>query len=200
MSIDANPAARTDEELALKVAAGSLSCFEELVCRYTPRLFHFFRPRINTDQDVEDLVQETFFKTYRNIDRYDPEFRFSTWIYTVAVRLAVSHYRKRKPAAPAYEPPTEEVSPEQLVIQRQESRNFWAFAKKLNPKQYQTLWLRYAEDMSTKEIAAVLHLTPVQVRVLLHRGRSNLAKLFDRLPAVPAVTEGAKIRRKVSNA
>jgi RNA polymerase sigma-70 factor (ECF subfamily) len=198
MNTEANIASITDEELALKVAAGSLSCFEELVCRYTPRLFHFFRPRIDTDQDVEDLVQETFFKTYRNIDRYDPEFRFSTWIYTVAVRLAVSHYRKRKRAVPAYELPAEEVTPEQLVIRRQESRNFWARAKKLSSRQYQTIWLRYAEDMSTKEIGAVLRLTPVQVRVLLHRGRSNLAKIFSLPPAIPTATEGTKVRQKVT--
>ncbi len=197
MNTDAHPAALTDEELALAVAAGSLPSFEELVSRYTPRLFHFLRPRINTDQDVEDLVQETFFKTYRNIDRYDPEFRFSTWIYTVAVRLAVSHYRKRKPAVSAFELPAEEATPEQLVIRRQESRNFWACAKKLNPRQYQTLWLRYAEELSTKEIAAVLRLTPVQVRVLLHRGRSNLAKFFSR---AQAATERAEVRQKVSNA
>ncbi len=168
----------SDEELALRVAGGSRSAYEELVCRYTPRLFHFFRSRLGSDQDAQDLVQETFLKSYRAMGRFDPEWKFSTWIYTTATRLAISHYRKqgKKLSSPPWTHP--ESSPEICVIEKQEAQSLWSHARQLRRKQYQTLWLRYAEEMSTREIAEVLRITPVQVRVLLHRGRSNLAKLI----------------------
>ena len=187
----------SDEELALQVAAGSRPSYEELVCRYTPRLFHFLRARIGSDQDTEDLVQETFLKSYRNIGRYDPKWKFSTWIYTVALRLAISHYRSRKTPGTAQEPLSREADPADQVIRKQESRNIWSLARGLKRKQFQSLWLRYAEDLSTQEIAEVLSVTPVQVRVLLHRGRTNLAKLYNRPGGAGELAEGTAARQKV---
>lgn len=187
----------TDEELALMVASGSRPSYEELVCRYTPRLFHFLRARIGSDQDTEDLIQETFLKTYRNIERYDPKWKFSTWIYTVALRLAISYYRTRKRPGITQDPVSHEAGPEDQMIQKQESRNIWSAARRLKSKQYQSLWLRYAEDMSTREIAEVLSVTPVQVRVLLHRGRTNLAKFFSRPGAAGELAEGTAVRQKI---
>ena len=181
----------SDEELALKCAAGDRSAYEELVCRYTSRLFHFLLPKIRSDQDVEDLVQETFLKTFSNIDRYNPEWRFSTWIYTTAGRLAISHYRRRKPEAVSRECRAREPGPEERVIQEQERQNIWITARQLSRKQYQTLWLRYTEDMPVKEIAQVLRMTPVQVRVLLHRARLKLADLYKKDPSLQEEKEHA---------
>jgi RNA polymerase sigma-70 factor (ECF subfamily) len=187
----------TDEELALRVAAGSRPCYEELVYRYTSRLFHFLRARIGSDQDTEDLVQETFLKTYRNIERYDPEWKFSTWIYTVALRLSISFYRSRKKPGTPQELQSREPNPEDLVIQKQESQNIWSLARGLKRKQFQSLWLRYAEDMSTQEIAELLRVTPVQVRVMLHRGRTNLAKLYNRPGRAGELAKGTAAQQKV---
>jgi RNA polymerase sigma-70 factor (ECF subfamily) len=89
----------TDEELAVRAQAGSRPCFEELVYRYSHRLFHYFRHKMSNDQDIEDLVQETFLKAYQNIRRFSPEYKFSTWFYTIASRLAISYFR-REGAAP----------------------------------------------------------------------------------------------------
>lgn len=181
----------SDEELALRCAAGDRQAYEELVCRYTPRLYHFLLPKIGSDQDVEDMVQETFLKTFRNIDRYNPEWRFSTWIYTAAGRLAISHYRRRRPASVTRECRTLEQGPEERIIAKQERRNIWKAARQLSRKQYQTLWLRYTEDMPIKEIAQVLRMTPVQVRVHLHRARLNLAALYQKRTGIEEETKHA---------
>ena len=87
-------AEKTDEELARDARAGSRRSFEELACRYKRRLFVYLRPRLGSDEDAEDMVQDTFLKLYRNIDRYDPAYRFSTWLYTSANRLAIDSFRK----------------------------------------------------------------------------------------------------------
>ncbi len=86
----------TDEELALEAQVGSRRCFEVLIARYSSKLFHFLHPKISNVSDIEDIIQETFFKLYKNILRYDPQWKFSTWIYTAVNRQPISHYRSQK--------------------------------------------------------------------------------------------------------
>ena len=188
----------SDEELASKVSAGSHSFFEELVYRYSPRLFHFLRHKVNTDQDIEDLIQETFLKAFRNIDRYDPDWKFSTWLYTIAVRLSISDYRSKKAKDPSFVPIPTSPEPEEIVIQKEESQNIWILARTLKKEQYEALWLRYAEDMSIKEIAKVMKKTQIYTRVLLHRARLNLAKRFSQ-PVYSENTAGTvPVKHKLS--
>ena len=165
----------SDEEIATRAAEGSLGSFEELVFRYGTRLRHFLRHKIQTDQDIEDLVQETFLKAFRNIARFDPEQKFSTWLYTIAVRQTISHYRMKRSRA-LLMPKNPTLDPQETMIQKEQSQNLWRLAKTLQPKEFEALWLRYAEDMSVKDIAQVMKKKPITVRVLLHRARLNLAK------------------------
>lgn len=169
----------SDEELASRVAAGSCFLFEELVSRYSRRLFHFLRHRTETDQDIEDMVQETFLKAFRSIDRFNPEWRFSTWLFTIAVRSAISRHRSNQKMSPDPTAASSLPDPEEIVIQKQESQNIWELASLLTKKEYEALWLRYAEDMSIKEIAKITKKKPASVRVLLYRARLNLAKRID---------------------
>ncbi len=107
----------TDEELAVRAQAGSRPCFEELVYRYSHRLFHFFRHKMSNDQDIEDLVQETFLKAYLNISRFNLEYKFSTWFYTIASRLAISYYRKKGAVCPTQDatPSAEKIRDDETV-------------------------------------------------------------------------------------
>ncbi|MBN1272308.1 MAG: RNA polymerase sigma factor [Candidatus Aminicenantes bacterium] len=169
----------SDEELALRAGTGSRPCFEELVSRYSSRLFYFIRKRIATDEDAEDIVQETFLKVFRAIDRYEPKAKFSTWLYTAAYRQAISHYRASAVRKQKILPEKCDSGPEEAYQKKQESQHLWEQAEKLKSDQYQVLWLKYAEDLSIKDISRVLRKKPVTVRVLLHRARLELARLLD---------------------
>ncbi|MCP5051077.1 MAG: sigma-70 family RNA polymerase sigma factor [bacterium] len=175
----------TDEELARDARSGSNGCFDELVVRYGTRLYQFLRKRLPTDQDAEDLAQETFIKAYRNIDRYDHTWNFSTWLYTIASRLAVSHYRTKRwklTNMTQSDLPTDlstSATPDDFLARSENSRNLWNVARTLKPEFYEALWLRYVEEMSMKEIAAVMNKPQISVRVLLHRARLKLTRRFD---------------------
>jgi len=175
----------SDEELASKVATGSRSSFEELVSRYSSRLFYFLRHRFKTEQDTEDLIQETFLKAFRNIDRFNPERKFSTWLYTIAIRQAISRFRSEKKRSTSLDPSPSPPNPQDIVIQKEESQNIWYLASELGKKQYEALWLHYGEDMPIKDMARILNKTPITVRVLLHRARLNLGKRMD-----PSIASG----------
>jgi RNA polymerase sigma-70 factor (ECF subfamily) len=169
----------SDEELASRVAAGSRSLFEELIERYSSRLYYYLRHRFKTDQDIEDLIQDTFLKAFRNIDRFNPERKFSTWLYTIAIRLAISRFRSEKSRSKHPQPAPKIPDPQDIVIQKQESQNIWHLASKLGKRQYEALWLHYGEDMPIKEMAKILNKKPITVRVLLHRARLNLGKRME---------------------
>ncbi len=169
------------EELALQVQQGSKVGFTELVNRFGPRLLGYFRQKINSREDCEDLVQETFVKAYRNIHRYDPARSFDPWLFTIGARLVIDHLRSADRCRKAQISSVQETGsdPYALAAGRDEMASLWSHARRLPLKQQDALWLRYVEEMSIKEIAHVLGLTMVHVKVLLFRARSRLAKKFD---------------------
>jgi RNA polymerase sigma-70 factor (ECF subfamily) len=173
------------EELALRSQQGCQECFEELVERYNVRLYQFLRSRTAGVQDAEDLVQDTFVKAYRNIHRYRTSWRFSTWLFTIGSRLATSHHRSllRRQAVAKIE--AKNINPADTTVQQETFDGLWAIARDLSKDQYQALWLKYAEDMSIKEIAKVLKKTQVGVKVLLYRARTNLARRLRNIAAEP---------------
>ncbi len=172
----------TDEELALEAQTGSRRCFEELIARYSPKLFHFLRPKISNVSDVEDIIQETFYKLYKNIFRYDPQWRFSTWIYTAVNRQAISHYRSKKNKSIQGIPVQTDADPAEILIRETQNQNLWRLARNLKANQYEALWLRYVEDLSLKEIARIMRKSHTAARLLLHRARLNLGKQFQKDP------------------
>jgi RNA polymerase sigma-70 factor (ECF subfamily) len=168
---------KSDEELAREARAGSRRSFEELACRYKRRLFVYLRPRLASDEDAEDMVQDTFLKLYRNIASYDPAYRFSTWLYTSASRLAIDSFR-RSAATRGTVGIDENLQIADPASSRDTERprlGLWEAARALGADKYRVLWLRYGEDMSIEEIAAVVGRTKISVRVLLHRARTTLA-------------------------
>jgi len=192
----------TAEELAIEAKGGSKAHFSELVNRYGPRLYHFLRHKVSRDEDAEDLVQNTLVKAYQNLHRYNPSHLFSAWIFTIGRREAISYYRaqQRRRERPEPAPPEAVPNPLEMIIHREEKDNLWKRARQLPEKQYDALWLRYAEDMSVKEIAKVLSLTQIHIKVLLYRGRSQLAKLHQQTeptvqPAERYIMQNVECRR-----
>jgi RNA polymerase sigma-70 factor, ECF subfamily len=179
---EAKAGVRSPEHLALRAAEGSLEAYGELVRRFELRLFNFLLRRTGSRADAEDLTQEAFIRAWERIHRYEPKWRFSTWLFTIAARLAVSHHRKRRPTLRWVE---EDDSQSPLSVDREDDRNagarLWSIAGRvLTPEQHTALWLRYAEDMGIDEIAAVLKKSQVGVRVMLFRARQVLAEQMER--------------------
>ena len=179
------------EELAWRAQQGCQASFTELVPRYAPRLHVFLRRKTRPHHEVEDLVQDTFVKAYQNLDQYNRTWKFSTWLFTIATHLAVSHHRKRQSADGLLCRHARIPAPDEYDRRQEESESLWAMAAELPTGQHQALWLRYAEDMSVKEIAAAMGRSQVCVRVLLYRARVSIARrLKERTEAVTTVRSG----------
>lgn len=181
-TIVAPPNDQSPEELALRARDGSLAAFADLVRLFEGRLINFLLRRVPTAQDAEDLAQEAFVRAWTHIADYDPRWRFSTWLFTIASRLAISQQRRAALVRPAHEALVNAqrgLEPEHAgdaMITREAFDLVWQIAEqKLSRDQISALWLRYAEDCSIGEIATILRKSQVGVRVMLFRARQTIS-------------------------
>ncbi|MHC4111410.1 MAG: RNA polymerase sigma factor [Planctomycetota bacterium] len=174
-----NLRALSAEELARRSQQGCRESFAELVERHGIRLFRYLRYKTNNLQDAEDLVQESFIRAYENIHRYKNSWKFSTWLFTIATRLAYSHFRRSRSFQTIGRIESSAPEPGQMLVEKETQQSLWALARELSMNQYQALWLKYGQDMSIKEIADVLRKSQVNVKVLLYRARINLGKRLE---------------------
>lgn len=87
---------QTDAEVVAAVLKGDQELYGELVKRYQGRLVNYLCRLLRSVQEAEDLAQEVFFKLYKALDRYDPKYKFSTWLFRVAQNAAIDRIRKRR--------------------------------------------------------------------------------------------------------
>ncbi len=169
------PAYDVTDDLELIEAAqdGSVDAFTELVHGYREGLFRFLLTRCSNHADAEDALQDTFINAYRYIRSYDPQWRFSTWIYRIAIRNAA---RLKSPQVQELgEIGDEESDPLQHCIANSERQNLWQSARRLlTDEVFTAMWLRYVEDMSVNDISAVLKRSVSWTKVNLMRGRRSL--------------------------
>lgn len=163
----------TDEQLVAATLDGSDAAFSDLVERYQDRLLRFLMTRAASRADAEDAIQDTFISAYRYLESFDSRWRFSTWIYRIAIRNAA---RQRRPEW--HDTDVELVDdddPLAACIAHSERENVWVAAKRLlNDDAYDAMWLRYVEDLSVKEISSALDKSPSWTKVTLMRGRRRL--------------------------
>lgn len=90
------PRSPTDEELVRSVLAGDRERFGDLVERYQGRLVNYLFRLVRNLDEAHDLAQEVFVRVYQALDRFDPQYRFSTWLFRVAQNAAIDVIRKRR--------------------------------------------------------------------------------------------------------
>jgi RNA polymerase sigma-70 factor (ECF subfamily) len=90
------PVSPSDEELVRSVLDGDVTGFTTLVERYQSRLVNYLHRLVRDVEEAHDLAQEVFVRVYQALDRFDPQYRFSTWLFRVAQNAAIDVIRKRR--------------------------------------------------------------------------------------------------------
>jgi len=164
--------------LMRQAQAGDEHAFTGLVHAFAGRLFRFLTATGLSATDADDLVQETFIRVHRHLDRYDARWSVSTWFFTIANRLALNHRRDRRVLRPLEEVGTLAGAEVDQAV----DDGLWEVARAvLSLRDFQVLWLRYGEDRSVEELAAVLGVQPGNAKVILHRARNRLQ---EHLPSI----------------
>jgi RNA polymerase sigma-70 factor, ECF subfamily len=164
--------------LVREAAAGSARAFEALVSQHSRRVFNFLYQMTRHRQDAEDLTQRTFIKAYQNLTRFDPQRPWINWLLTIARRTALNHFRDTKRWEEIPEgSESAEPSPARQAETQDHSENVWACAREvLSQREFEVIWLRFAEELSTEETAQATGLTVSNVKVIVFRARQQLLK------------------------
>jgi RNA polymerase sigma-70 factor (ECF subfamily) len=164
-----------DEALMQRVAAGDEPALAELLRRYQ-RPLSAFLGRSTGGLDVEDLFQETWLRVVRAADRFDPQRKFSTWLFQIAVNLCRDRARRHRPTIglDGVEPVAADTNAS--VQQRIDAR---ALLARLPEPQREVVILRYYHDLSEAEVAEVLGCPRGTVKSRLHSALARLADSVD---------------------
>ncbi len=164
----------TDESKLIAAAkAGSADAFCGLAQLYRERLLRFLLTRCSSFADAEDVLQDTLIAAFRYIHSYNPRWRFSTWLYSIAIRNAAK--LRSADVVEIGDLRDEESDPLQQCIADSETENLWVSAKRtLSDEVFTAMWLRYAEDMSVNDISTTLDRSVSWTKVNLMRGRRAL--------------------------
>ena len=175
----------SDEKQLIEAARnGSVAAFTELVGKYRQRLLRFLVTRCASFADAEDALQDTLISAYRYLHSYNPRWRFSTWLYRIAIRNAGK--LRGGEVAELGDLRDEESDPLVHCIAESERQNLWLSARRLlSDEVYAAMWLRYVEDMSINDVAAVLDRSSSWTKVNLMRGRRALDAELNRDDGTP---------------
>lgn len=173
---------KSDEDRLIRRAQrGDGEAIAELVREHQGALYAFML-RLSGRPDVaEDMVQEAFVRVIRNIDRFDPRFRFSTWTFTIARRLFVNHIQKLRPASDSELMEACEGGsdrPEDLMAaeeKRDHLRSILDVAIAcLTPLQREIVTLFHQRDWSIEALSSHFSLPEGTVKSHLHRARRRM--------------------------
>ena len=180
---------RSDEALAVAAREGSEDAFRELVERFEGPLFALLVRIVRRPEVAEELAQESFVKAWRALARFDPQRRFSSWLFKIAHNTALDALRRSGEEPLSLDAPFEEggAAPElpadpaaedplARALSRDAGRALERAVAELRPAYREILLLRFARELSYEEIAEVTGAPLGTVKVHLFRARQELAR------------------------
>lgn len=185
----ADQAAR-DEELAWVEAAreGDARAFRRIVEQHHRGLFSMAHRLVGCRAEAQDLVQESLAKAYTNLDRFDSQYRLSTWLHRITLNTCRDHLksaRRRERASgsdPMPERADERPAPDEEVARRRRAERVHAALNRLKPSYREVLVLKDLQGLSYSEIEEITGspITALKIRVV--RARAKLRRLMEAAP------------------
>jgi RNA polymerase sigma-70 factor, ECF subfamily len=158
--------------------------FAHLVETYQTPVYNLCYRMLGNAQEAEDAAQETFWRAYQAINRYDPSRPFGTWLLSIAAHYCIDQQRrKRVPTLDVdlmtdMDAPDPAPQPEKVLGQQQEKEAIARVLENLNEQDRAIIVLRYWQEYSEEEIGQALSLSVSAVKSRLHRARRQLAQLW----------------------
>ena len=158
-----------DIELVNRVISGDVACFSLLVRQYEQGIMRFIFNMVKNNETTEDLCQEVFIAAYYKLYSYKKEYKFSTWLYTIANNKCIDYLRKNKKSKEVNLEDislfSREASPDMLVELKETKETLECFIKALKDVDRKILALRSSEEKhSFYDIAMILSMSKSNVK------------------------------------
>ncbi len=179
---------RPDESALIgKARKGDKEAFSQLVRLHQKRIYYLVYRFCRDHDAADDLAQETFVKAYMALDSFREEFRFSSWISTIATNLALNHLRRQKRQVSTEDYPIEEIiadpnpgaDPARRLADKEIMAKLDDEVDKLPPEFKAVFVLRMHEELSYEDIAGRLGIEIGTVMSRLYRARTRLKKALE---------------------
>jgi RNA polymerase sigma-70 factor (ECF subfamily) len=187
-----------DAEVVVLAQQGREPAFRELIRRYERPVLSLIYRMVRDSTVAEDLAQDTFIKVLNHLDKYRPEFKFSSWLFKIANNVAIDHLRRRQldtvsmdgsphastvaeAEASSFELADQAESPLDELASRELGAIIERAIGSLRPEYRNCIMLRHVEGRSYEEIAATLDLPLGTVKTYIHRARHQLREALEHL-------------------
>jgi RNA polymerase sigma-70 factor (ECF subfamily) len=181
----------TDLELVHKALDDDQKAYSRLLSRYRYNIFYYILRMVGNKTYANDLTQESFDKAFQNLDKYNEQYAFSTWLYKIAENCTIDFVRKRKLNSLYINYNSDEdssinenilysgtLNPEENMIQQQEELRLIKYIESMKPKYRKLIELRYIKEYAYREIAEELNLPMGTVKTRLLRAKNILAEMI----------------------
>ena len=176
----------SDQHIIVKARAGDGPAFRQLVERHQGFVYRLAYRFVGTVGDAEDITQEAFIRLWKNLHRYKPEIKVTTWLYKIVTNLCLDFLKsrdnrsnKRMTDVNAYSGLTSDLSADQQVLSEEFHLAVEKITKELSPKQKAVFVLRDLEEVEMGEIAQILSMDAGQVKSNLYYARRKIGDLID---------------------
>ncbi len=170
----------TDEELMVLYREGEPQAFNALFDKHSGKVLGYLKKHLRDSNEAEDLMQVAFMKLHQSRDRYNEEYPFLTWLFTIARNTLIDSVRKKK-AIPTEDETLHRMSNATQVAEIDTDQSEMELGKlfaALPAGQRQVLELRFAEGLSFEEISAQTGLTKETARKRVSRAVEKIKKVF----------------------
>lgn len=202
----------TEQELVQSARKGDHVAFSRLVELYQRPVYNLCYRMVGEASEAEDAAQEAFLRAYSQLQRYDPDRSFKTWLFSIASHHCIDRLRKRRVTwcdiddepllgHPALREKT--PGPEESAIRGEQSSAMQGLLERLVPKDRAAIIMRYWYDLSYEEIATATGTTISSVKSRLHRARETLGGMLKSTGGGEAAATPAnrlQVKQRLANA
>jgi len=165
--------------------------FSQLIDTYNDMVYGLAYRMSSSPHEAEDISQEAFLRAYQSLARFNPSYKFSTWLYQITLNIIRDRFKKRGLNYVSLDAPIETDDsefypqpvdltndPEQIIVRQEDARAVQQAIYSLPLKYREVLVLRHLQDLSYIEISNILKLPQGTVKVRLYRAREQLRKIL----------------------
>ncbi len=174
-----------DEHGLLKRALnGDAEAFGDLYLRYLDPIYRYIYFRVGSQEEAEDLTEEVFARAWEALSTFTLRGQpFTSWLYRIAHNLVVDYRRRQRPLPMPEEGlrtiAAQTLSPEEALAQSQEVAVLIAALRELDDEEQQVILLRFVQDLSHSEVAAIIGKSEGASRVIQHRALTKLQRALN---------------------
>jgi len=194
MEVNANFSdnAKNDFNLVIKAKEGDQKAYADLMHRYKDSIYFMALKMVNNKEDAMDLTVETFAKAFEKLDKYQPEFAFSTWLFRVGTNNCIDFIRKKKLNTQSINGMVDDegderplqikadtLNPEEASMKKEQTQTLKVLIDSLPSRYRNLIVLRYFDELSYEEIAEQLDLPLGTVKAQLFRARYLLGNIVN---------------------